>query len=895
MKLRKIKKIFLSFLLVATLISQVLFGVLFVQPKQAQAVFGVGDFTFNTEIWNPYDIAKEVTKAILVRTAVNYSNEYLTRFVNKAVDKYKIRNFLYYDRVLSDFYLNRFISDKIDDPELRQIYQLLEGIYLTGNAPGLTAAQRREALIPQLKNAVYQHYLDQGGIPTETVFRPPANLSAIDYYSLSYAYYLNPPSFTEQNLRGSFGAFQSSATTAAQLEVLVGNGLKAGRVIGGTCNLDPNGLVTVDSVDVSGPGTDDLDLEEVEGDAKQNELARIRGLDGVPKTLQACESAGGEWQPSAIDQARGFIDNPTLFVEGQLRGALDNVWKTNFDPNNPFAAIGSLLGDFIFKKLQLNNSGSSGIDVLDDGGDFYTPNTGSEARFSEFDLDEDGFPEGYITITGPNGGQVVACYHGIRDSEIDPGDETRCVESSKTGNSPYFSPLCQSIDRAINELTEYLRFADKYKTQFKSNGVDFKDQADSGVWVTRTQLPKSSIADLLNSVRNYKIEQFDDFEIVVNRYSFGIDTVFESLIKDKDLDLNTGFGVDADSGVQGRIGGLIQSTTRILQYLIDVRAAGLLNNRCDNPDVDAIDAVPEPDIIIVTPDDDGGGGGGTGVCKDPGSTVANYADELQSAIDDVNSRNPGGVADQLNFEAEALAYLAEVAAALGNLFGLNASTDVLNGNDNPNSGDLIAIWASGETVVERYDAVVNVGLGDQTMRQAASAGQFTGDIPIGCQGTGGGPPTGGGGGGDGQGNDPGAPATVSLSDVVWIDQDVSGWAVTVTDLNVSIGSDINLSHSGGTDVWRPEIDGVVGNAWIFVWRRGQWYGGTWEYLRPNQRIKGKDNLQSPGVIGKLESEKELTNFVAQPGETYGFMVSGLARDTYSNVQERSNIDMATWQ
>src|SRR6185369_11062128 len=92
------------------------------------------------------------------------------------------------------------------------------------------------ALIPALKQQMTKIYLDQGGIDPTKVYRPAANVRDEEYFATAQAYFANPPSFTETNLQGQFGAFQSNATTASQLEVVVGNGLKAGRVIGGWCS-----------------------------------------------------------------------------------------------------------------------------------------------------------------------------------------------------------------------------------------------------------------------------------------------------------------------------------------------------------------------------------------------------------------------------------------------------------------------------------------------------------------------------------------------------------------------------------------------------------------------------------------------------------------------------------
>ncbi len=125
------------------------------------------------------------------------------------------------------------------------------------------------------------------------------------------------------------------------------------------------------------------------------------------------------------------------------------------------------------------------------------------------------------------------------------------------------------------------------------------------------------------------------------------------------------------------------------------------------------------------------GGGGTGVCRDTGTGTANYTGALQSAIDAVIANNPNGIADASNTTANSLAFLDFVVQELQSA-GFNATTNVLNGNDNPNSGDLIAVWQNGDSKIERYDAIVSVGAGDRPLRDAATSSGFTGDIPLSC-------------------------------------------------------------------------------------------------------------------------------------------------------------------
>ena len=130
-----------------------------------------------------------------------------------------------------------------------------------------------------------------------------------------------------------------------------------------------------------------------------------------------------------------------------------------------------------------------------------------------------------------------------------------------------------------------------------------------------------------------------------------------------------------------------------------------------------------------------------------------------------------------------------------------------------------------------------------------------------------------------------------FSKVKWLHTNVSSWKRTAT-LKVSVsGSSIDLNYSKAT-VWpAKKAVGVVVNAnpWIFVQRNGTWYAATWEWLRPGQTKKARRS-----VAGDHIKRSPLQNFSPRGGETYGFMVSGLARDSTRNVKERSEIVMMQW-
>ncbi len=133
-------------------------------------------------------------------------------------------------------------------------------------------------------------------------------------------------------------------------------------------------------------------------------------------------------------------------------------------------------------------------------------------------------------------------------------------------------------------------------------------------------------------------------------------------------------------------------------------------------------------------------------------------------------------------------------------------------------------------------------------------------------------------------------APFELANVRWLHTDVSGWPVTTT-LNARIrGGSIILEYDKAR-VW-PAVTGendVNANPWIFVQRDGVWYAATWEWLRFGQTSK-----PTTVVNGAHIKRSPLNDFQPVSGETYGFMVSGLARTDLRNVRERSNVVMLVW-
>ena len=137
-----------------------------------------------------------------------------------------------------------------------------------------------------------------------------------------------------------------------------------------------------------------------------------------------------------------------------------------------------------------------------------------------------------------------------------------------------------------------------------------------------------------------------------------------------------------------------------------------------------------------------------------------------------------------------------------------------------------------------------------------------------------------------------------ISKVTWLHTNVSNWPVT-HNLTVNIGGGLICMEFGGSSTWPsaeiPHRSGaymikVNANPWVFVYRNGRWYGGTWEWMVPNGTCK---NLSS--VEGGHIKQPGLVDWDPVSGETYYFMVSSIARGAnLNNYQARTNIVPVVW-
>ncbi len=139
------------------------------------------------------------------------------------------------------------------------------------------------------------------------------------------------------------------------------------------------------------------------------------------------------------------------------------------------------------------------------------------------------------------------------------------------------------------------------------------------------------------------------------------------------------------------------------------------------------------------------------------------------------------------------------------------------------------------------------------------------------------------------------PDPPDLNTVTWLHSDISSWPVTSDLASVSIsGGQICLEYDMA-DTWPIyDLDGtaVVGNPWIFIWEDEQWYGATWEWLRPGQTCKNAASVAGDHI--KQYPFDAASGWTPTSGVTYYFMVSGLARFSQRNVEERTQLVPFVW-
>ena len=92
----------------------------------------------------------------------------------------------------------------------------------------------------------------------------------------------------------------------------------------------------------------------------------------------------------------------------------------------------------------------------------------------------------------------------------------------------------------------------------------------------------------------------------------------------------------------------------------------------------------------------------------------------------------------------------------------------------------------------------------------------------------------------------------------------------------------SMGSSGGDVI-------VNANPWVFANLGGSWYAATFEWMRPGTTSKARY-----AVNGDHIKQPPLASWSPSQGEELYFMVSGLARSSSRNQQERTNLIKITW-
>lgn len=136
-----------------------------------------------------------------------------------------------------------------------------------------------------------------------------------------------------------------------------------------------------------------------------------------------------------------------------------------------------------------------------------------------------------------------------------------------------------------------------------------------------------------------------------------------------------------------------------------------------------------------------------------------------------------------------------------------------------------------------------------------------------------------------------------LADVKWLHANVRGWAQTAKMTASVSNGNVNFPYDKAS-VWPVATSGTGkdtnANVWAIVNIGGQWYAGTFEWLRKGQTSKPAGVLAKTGEYGDHFKVSPLSSWSPGSGEEFYVMVSGHARTAARTVKERSNPVKVSW-
>lgn len=562
MYLTKTKTKLFKGLVIVLIAGQLAFGFSFLfTPKPAKAFWGVGDISFDTIIGNIWQIVTDIGTGIAYKMALNYANKYIQKFSDKLIDKYRIKDYLNYEKVLSGYYLNQLVAKTTTDPDLLAIYGILATDVNNRFRATNTATGQSQPALAALKQKLDQYYYNTGGINSNLIYYPSAGTTDIEYFQRAQAYFSNPPDFTTNQVYGQFGQMFAESQSAAAMEEANSDGFKNGRS---------------DTTSSTASGT-----------------------------------VGGSSMSIA-----SVIQNPAAFIKSFSDSSIERIFDNNFGMNSESksAMIGQLLGDFIFNKLNLNTADNS---VLDETSNPYSPNSSTvSAIIKTVDLDKDGVPDGEDTNAD---GIIETCYHGENaPTGQSPPDckKSTTLTPAEAQASPYYAQICKALDNAVDGLTVWLKFQQdhidqtdsgpemSFITGIVSSKANFKNDADANIWGEQGSKALSIVNQLLQALKTKQAEgqNFDPSIVILNRHSVYLDKIVQSLFADDDVDLKSGPG----NGDGGSFAALAARTKSTLQYIKDMRKK---IGKCDKPNTAALAALTPPGEVGIpdsggTPPDD---------------------------------------------------------------------------------------------------------------------------------------------------------------------------------------------------------------------------------------------------------------------------------------------------
>jgi hypothetical protein len=600
-------------------------------PKKAEALFGVGDFNFSTQVGNFYDILKDIGIGVAQRLAISYANKYLTKFVDKLINKYRIKDYLAYDKVLSGHYLNQLIFNSTDDPDLRAIYGILARDVNSRATVTDPKTGKSKPVMVALREKLDVYYHQQGGINSNNIYNPGAAVTDQQYFARVQAYFSSPPDFSRQNTYGEFARLKAASDKAAGTEI--GNnkdGLKNDRstppdLVAHTCKfslLEDESLPwlvrlgLINMAEAQEPPPPLPSYPTPGGNAYLTPYSTPVYVETDKNTEEGCINMGGEWVVDKTAIAQSVIQNPSAFVHNFATAGIQQIFASNFGVrDNIYTTIGSLLGNFIFNKLNLEKSGGT---YNESGSKYDEKNASVVPPVKDLDIDGDSLPDGQDVDDDDKLTSIVdACYHG--------GTAPNCKGSKSVTTSPYFTPICTAIDRATSTLEIYAKFLDDhaelieggrslkgaiigqillgpvgaaFSLGFLGGGSsdNFKDKADASLWARRAGEAHSVSEGVLNAIQSYHSPYWDNTEIVVNRYTDFMSKISQSLQKDQDLDLSK---LRGNGG--GGLDNLMKNTGMMLRYLRELKVK---IGKCENPNLQAVSLIPTPPIDPGGGDDD---------------------------------------------------------------------------------------------------------------------------------------------------------------------------------------------------------------------------------------------------------------------------------------------------